>query len=131
MFSTFAIRSRKFSAGVIAAAALGGSLLAAAPVQAAPPGRPYGTVVASTGIVERAFPSTDSSARGMLKFHGQAALRCKVRAQEVGGNPIWYMLRDRTTWVAAKYIENTGEVSFCRTVSHKALDDPQTRAAMG
>ncbi|MFI9240476.1 SH3 domain-containing protein [Streptomyces sp. NPDC053079] len=131
MFRTFAIRSRKVSAGVIAAAALGGSLLAV-PAQAAPPTRPYGTVVAGSGIVERAYPSTDSSVRGILKFHGQAALRCKVRAQDVGGNPVWYLLRDRATWVAAKYIENTGEVPVCKAVNHKALDDaPETRAAVG
>ncbi|MEU7133523.1 SH3 domain-containing protein [Streptomyces sp. NPDC046261] len=132
MFSTFAIRSRKVSAGVIAAAALGGSLLAAGPVQAAPPTRPYGTVVAASGIVERAYPSTDSSVRGIIKYHGQAALRCKVRAQDVAGNPVWYLLRDRATWVAAKYIENTGEVPVCKAVNRKSLDDaPETRAAMG
>ncbi|MEU4212342.1 SH3 domain-containing protein [Streptomyces sp. NPDC026206] len=132
MFSTFAIRSRKVSAGVIAAAALGGSLFAAAPVQAAPPTRPYGTVVATTGIVERAFPTTDSSVRGILKHHGQAALRCKVRAQDVGGNPIWYMLRDRATWVSAKYIESTGDVPVCKAVTGKAPEaTPATRAAVG
>lgn len=131
MFSTFAIRSRKVSAGVIAAAALGGSLLAV-PAQAAPPVRPYGTVVAASGIVERTYPSTDSSVRGILKYHGQAALRCKVRAQDVGGNPVWYLLRDRATWVAAKYIENTGEVPVCKAVKGKTLDEaPETRAAMG
>ncbi|MEV4437243.1 SH3 domain-containing protein [Streptomyces sp. NPDC049585] len=132
MFTTLAIRTRKITAGVIAAAALGGTLLAAAPaahsadqpVAAPPPSRPYGAVVATAGVVERVFPTTDSAPKGLLKYRTQVPLRCKARAQDVSGNPVWYLLRERNTWVAAKYVENTGNVPVCRTVDRNSLDEP-------
>ncbi|WP_399084196.1 SH3 domain-containing protein [Streptomyces sp. BBFR2] len=111
-------RGKKFvtTAGALtAAAALSTTLLGAAPAQAAIP-VPYGTVVASTGIHERQYPSTDSAGRGFLRRGAQIGLSCKVRAQDIGGNDVWYLLRDRPTWVAAKYVVNTGPVRFCKDV---------------
>ncbi len=89
---------------------------ATAPAQAQPT-RPYGTVVSTDGIYQRQFPSTDSSSRGLLPYREQAGLRCKVRAQDIDGNTVWYLLRDRPTWVAARYVANTGTVPYCKDVT--------------
>ncbi|MFI9202467.1 SH3 domain-containing protein [Streptomyces sp. NPDC053048] len=132
MFSTLAVRCGKASAGVLAAAALGGSLLAVVPAQAAPPARPYGAVTASSGINERVFPTTDSAVKGVIKYHAQVPLRCKARAQDVAGNAMWYLVRDRNTWVAGRYVDTTGEIPVCRTLTRGALDDSaESRRAMG
>ncbi|MEV5506742.1 SH3 domain-containing protein [Streptomyces orinoci] len=136
MFRTLAQRVGKVPATLIAVAALGGSLLASGPAGAAPapPGArlPYGTVIALQGVNERAYPSLDSSSRGILKYRTQVGLRCKVHAQEVGRNGIWYLLRDRDTWVAAKWVGNTGEVPRCRGVNRSAADQSaESRNAMG
>ncbi|MFD9812858.1 SH3 domain-containing protein [Streptomyces sp. NPDC059080] len=111
-------RGKKFvtTAGALAAAAaLGSTLLGAAPAQAAA-AQPYGKVLSATGMKERRYPSTDAPATGYQRHHAQVGLRCKVRAQNVGGNDVWYQLRDRATWVAAKYVANTGPVPFCKDV---------------
>ncbi|MFF4403488.1 SH3 domain-containing protein [Streptomyces sp. NPDC001262] len=118
------------------AAALGGALLLVAPaasaVPTAVPARAHGTVTAPSGLNERAYPSTDSSVRGVLKYRAQVGLRCKAHAQEVGGNPLWYLLRERNDWIAARYIDNAGEVPLCRNLGHSSLDDSvESRAAMG
>ncbi len=110
--------SRSFvaAAGAAAALALTGPLLAAAPAVAAP-ARPYGTVVSPTGINERALPTTNSRVLGTLPYRAQVGLRCKVRGQNIDGNNLWYQLRQRVqgqeAWVAARYVQNTGFVSFC------------------
>ncbi|MFF2042790.1 hypothetical protein ACFVVX_20395 [Kitasatospora sp. NPDC058170] len=41
-------------------------------------------------------------------------MRAKVRAQNVDGNDIWYLLRDQRTWVAARYVMNTGDVKWAK-----------------
>ncbi|MFI1968758.1 hypothetical protein BLA24_11995 [Streptomyces cinnamoneus] len=132
MFRTFALRGRKVPAAVLAATVLGGSLLVTGPAQAVPPTRPYGTSTAVKGLNERSYPSTDASVRGVIKFHSQVGVRCKVHAQEVAGNSVWYLLRDRATWVAAKYVENTGDVPLCKAVNRNAMDDsPESHNAVG
>ncbi|MFI9724029.1 SH3 domain-containing protein [Streptomyces sp. NPDC052396] len=83
----------------------------------ATPQQPYGTVVSPTGVNERQFPSTDSAVVGHLPHNAEVALRCKVRAQNVDGNDIWYLLRERQVWVAARFVRNTGEVPYCGDVS--------------
>lgn len=98
-----------------AAAALGATLLAAVPAQAAP-ALPYGTVTAGDGVIQRQYPSTDSSVKGSLRYRQEVGLRCKVRAQNIAGNDIWYLLRNESTWVSAKYVDNTGFVSYCKDV---------------
>ncbi|GGR27828.1 SH3 domain-containing protein [Streptomyces netropsis] len=128
MSRTLAIR------GLIAAAALATPLLAVGPAQSAPvPVAPSGTVTSVSGVNERAYPSTDAKVTGQpLKYRAPIGLRCKVRAQNIGGNDTWYLLRARPTWVAAKYVGTVGSVPFCRSVNHGALKDtPATRAAMG
>ncbi|MFI1184573.1 SH3 domain-containing protein [Streptomyces sp. NPDC020799] len=78
------------------------------------PEKPYGTVVAQTGVNLRQYPSTDSKKLGSLEQNTRVGLRCKVRAQLIQGNEIWYKLRDRDAWVSARWVENTGTVSFCQ-----------------
>ncbi|MEV6315713.1 SH3 domain-containing protein [Streptomyces sp. NPDC051776] len=134
------MRSARLTAGsgaFAAAIALGGSLLAATPAHAYPPpapapARPYGTVVTPSGVNERQYPSTDSSVRGFLKHRSQVGLKCKVRAQNINGNQIWYLLRDRPNWVTAKYVDNTGFVKYCKDVQRSPLNDTmQSKTAMG
>ncbi|MET9218815.1 SH3 domain-containing protein [Streptomyces sp. NPDC088197] len=107
------------------AVVLGTTLLGATAAQAAAPtatpARPYGTVVAGDGVVQRQFPSTDSSVKGSLRYHQQVGLRCKVRAQNIAGNDVWYLLRDNSNWVSAKYVDNTGNVSYCKDVLRSDL----------
>ncbi|MEV6793554.1 SH3 domain-containing protein [Streptomyces sp. NPDC051320] len=103
-------------AGALATAAtIAATLLAAAPAQAAPT-QPYGTVTARTGLNMRQFPSTDSSTRGVLAYHQQVGLQCKVRAQYIDGNTVWYRLRTSHNWISARYVANTGYVPYCKDV---------------
>ncbi|KOG89098.1 hypothetical protein ADK38_16140, partial [Streptomyces varsoviensis] len=98
----------------------------------AAPARPYGTVTSSSGLFERQYPSTDSAVRGSLKHGAQVGLRCKVRAQNIGGNTIWYLLRDRATWVTAKYVDNTGDVKYCKDVQRsKVVHYPAAKRPRG
>ncbi|KAF4410501.1 MULTISPECIES: hypothetical protein [Streptomyces] len=116
MSSTRKSRRAGFAYGAAALAALlGGSLLGAAPAQAAP-APPYGTVLPDNGVYKRQFPSTDSSVRGALPKGAQVGLRCKVRAQYISGNTVWYLLRSDSTWVSARYVANTGYVPYCKDV---------------
>ncbi|WP_328535567.1 SH3 domain-containing protein [Streptomyces sp. NBC_00344] len=110
-------KSLTVGAGALAtAAAVGATLLAAAPAQAAPPAQPYGTVTSPTGLNERQFPSTDSSTRGVLAYRTQVGLECKVRAQNIDGNTVWYRLRGSHNWISARYVNNTGFVKYCKDV---------------
>ncbi|MET9532917.1 MULTISPECIES: SH3 domain-containing protein [unclassified Streptomyces] len=118
------VRGRNIIAGAGAlttAVALGATLMAAAPAQAAPP-RPYGTVTSPTGLIERQFPSTDSSEKGSLPYHRQVGLKCKVRAQNIDGNTVWYLLRDSNVWISARYVDNTGYVNYCKDVLRSSPD---------
>ncbi|WP_079110303.1 hypothetical protein [Streptomyces roseifaciens] len=136
---TLAARSKKISTDAIVVAALAGSLLVAGSAQAASgpgvppvPQRPAGTITSPTGVNERMYPSTDSAVRGTFGRGAKIGLRCKVHAQSVGGNDIWYMLRNRPTWVAAAYVGNVNAVPLCKEVNRGTLEDsPVTRAAMG
>jgi uncharacterized protein YraI len=102
---------------LVGALAMGGTLLAAAPAQAAP-ALPYGTVTSPVGLNVRQFPSTDSSVVGFLANNTQVGLTCKVRAQNIDGNTIWYLMRGTSheRWISARYVANTGTVSYCNTV---------------
>ncbi|ARZ72084.1 SH3 domain-containing protein [Streptomyces sp. HU2014] len=117
----------------VSVAALTGAVLAAGPAQSAPvPARPSGTVVSVSGVNERHFPSTDSSVRSTLLRGVKVGLRCKVRAQNIGGNNVWYLLRDRATWVNSAYITPAGAVPLCKDVNRGVPENaPKTRAAMG
>lgn len=132
VLKTLSRRTAVGSGAAVAAVALGGTLVAAAPAPAAPPARPFGTVVSPSGVNERQYPSTDSSVLGFLKFRSQVGLKCKVRAQNIAGNTVWYLLRDRNVWVTARFVDNTGSVKFCKDVQTSSLNDsPQAKTAMG
>ncbi|MEU3710847.1 hypothetical protein [Streptomyces catenulae] len=116
-------RGKKFvsTAGALAAAAaLSTTVLAAAPAQAAAV-QPYGKVLSVTGMKERQYPSTDAPSTGYQRQGAQLGLRCKVRAQNIGGNDVWYLLRDRASWVSAKYVANNGPVPFCNAQQHRPV----------
>ncbi|MCC5033971.1 SH3 domain-containing protein [Streptomyces sp. WAC 00631] len=80
------------------------------------PAQPYGTVISPSGVVKRAQPTTNSANLGTLAYHAQVGLNCKVHGQNVDGNDLWYLLRDGSGWVAARYVQNTGTVPFCPSV---------------
>ncbi|MEU7636653.1 SH3 domain-containing protein [Streptomyces sp. NPDC039016] len=126
-------RGKKLAAGAGAlttAVALGATLLVAAPAQADPqprpqpqsgtekltgPGAAYGTVTAARGMNERQYPSTDSASKGDLRNGARLYLVCKVRAQNIRGNDLWYLVRgSRRTWISAKHVTNTGFVKYCK-----------------
>ncbi|MGW1707779.1 SH3 domain-containing protein [Streptomyces sp. NPDC002206] len=128
-------RARRFAAGTGAAAVvvLGTPLLsAAAPAQVTAPVQPYATVTSQSGLNERQYPSTDSSAVDFLEYQDQVGLRCKVRAQTIAGNNDWYLLRDRQAWISASYVVRTGTVPYCNDIQVSRLaHGPQAADAMG
>ena len=128
-------RARHIAAGTGAAAVvvLGTPLLAAAAAaQLAPPVQPYATVTSQSGLNERQYPSTDSSVVAVLEYQDQVGLRCKVRAQTIAGNDVWYLLRDTQAWISASYAARTGTVPYCKDVQvNRLTHSPQAADAMG
>jgi hypothetical protein len=135
-------------AATVSAVVLGGSFLGASAAQAvaptagtqdskttaaAHPHRPFGIVTARTGLNVRQFPSTDSSVRGVLRHHQKVGLDCKVHAQNIRGNSLWYKLRgSNEAWVAARYVHNVGFVPLCKDRYRTALNNTaESRKAMG
>ncbi|WP_354637332.1 SH3 domain-containing protein [Kitasatospora camelliae] len=84
---------------------------------ASTPSEPFGTVVSDIGVKVREFPSTTSSQIGVLPSGFKVGLQCKVRAENIDGNDIWYLLRDRPGWVAARFVANTGNVKFAGDIA--------------
>ncbi|MFC9824535.1 SH3 domain-containing protein [Streptomyces erythrochromogenes] len=80
------------------------------------PSQPFGTVVSTAGVNLRQYPSTDSSVVGNLTHGAEIGLHSKVHAQTIDGNSIWYLLRDEAVWVAARHVDNTGEVPLSKDV---------------
>ncbi|WP_037680116.1 SH3 domain-containing protein [Streptomyces albus] len=136
MFNTLKSRTAGLAAGAAASAVLvGGSLLAAAPVQADPhhPHKPYGVVKANV-LNERQYPSTDSSVVGQLHRHEKVGIKCKVRAQVIHGDPIWYHLRHKEAWVSGHYVHVHGHVKWCKDVHrhhHPLTNSRKARMAKG
>ncbi|MFF9403335.1 SH3 domain-containing protein [Streptomyces sp. NPDC014744] len=94
--------------------------------------KPYATVTSKNGLNERQYPSTDSSVLGTLKYHDQVGLRCKVRAQNIAGDDVWFLLRDKQAWISAKYAALTGTVSYCKDIQPTPLTySPGAAEAMG
>ncbi|CAG6391140.1 SH3 domain-containing protein [Actinacidiphila cocklensis] len=117
-------RLRRTAGGLAGALAMGGVLFAATPAQAlaAQPAQPYGTVTSPAGLNVRQFPSTDSSVVSFLGYGQQVGLTCKVRAQNVDGNTVWYLMRGSSheRWISARYVANTGTVPYCNSVLSSA-----------
>ncbi|MBQ0984134.1 SH3 domain-containing protein [Streptomyces sp. F63] len=95
------------------------------------PAQPYGTVISPSGVVKRAQPTTNSANLGVLAYHAQVGLNCKVHGQNVDGNDLWYLLRDGSGWVAARYVQNTGTVPFCSSVEDSAGGGTQAQSLRG
>ncbi|MET8332078.1 SH3 domain-containing protein [Streptomyces sp. NPDC005181] len=125
-------RARRIVAGSGAAAAAivfsTPLLAAAAPPQAPVPVKPYATVGSLSGLNERQYPSTDSSVLGIRKYKEQVGLRCKVRAHNIAGNNVWYLLRDKQAWISARYAAQTGTVPYCKDVQPTVLTYSQRAA---
>lgn len=122
---TLNTRRMRITAVAVGVSALaGGSLLGVGVAQAAPsaaekaaasPAEPYGTVVTEAGVNTRQYPSTDSSVKKVLEHKQEVGLDCKVNAQNVDGNTVWYKLRTKQQqWVTARYVDNTGTVELCK-----------------
>ncbi|MFF0288785.1 SH3 domain-containing protein [Streptomyces sp. NPDC005262] len=128
-------RARRIATGSGAAVVvvLGSPLLAAAaPAQFAPPVQPYATVTSQGGLNERQYPSTDSSVVNILDYQDQVGVRCKVRAQTIAGNDVWYLLRDTQAWISASYVVRTGTVPYCKDIQvNRLTHSPQATDAMG
>lgn len=122
-------------AATASAVLLSGSLLGASAAEAstvAPPARPYGTVTAVSGLNVRQYPSTDSSVLYVLPYRAQRGLDCKVHAQNIQGNTLWYKLRYSQAWVSARFMHNTGYVPLCKDVHRTAAtDSAKSKMAMG
>ncbi|MGH3313528.1 MAG: SH3 domain-containing protein [Streptomyces sp.] len=134
MAATTARRAR--IAATVSAVLLSGSLLGASAAEAStaayPPHRPFGTVTAKSGLNVRQYPSTDSSVLFVLPFRAQRGLDCKVRAQNIEGNTLWYKLRNKEAWVTARFMDNTGFVPFCKDVHPTAASSSmKSQEAMG
>ncbi len=126
-------------AATACAVLMGGSLLGASTAQASPaadtvayPKKPYGIVLAHSGLNVRQYPSTDSSVKYVLPYHAKRGLDCKIRAQVINGNPYWYKLRDSNYWISARYVHNVGHVKLCKDKHPSAMNDSaKAREAMG
>lgn len=105
--------SRRIPVTAAAAAMMvGASVLGASAAQAAP-AKPYGKVITSKLFI-RHYPSTDSNAIG-AKYKGDlVGLDCKVNAQYIAGNTIWYKIRGKEKWLSARYVQNYGHVPLCK-----------------
>ncbi|WP_263168412.1 SH3 domain-containing protein [Streptomyces sp. SCSIO ZS0520] len=126
--ATIAARGARLAAagGLVSAMVFGATAGIGATAQAAvpsgeqavmAPAKPYATVTTKAGLNKRQFPSTDSSVRGFLPYRAQVGVVCKVRAQNIAGNDIWYLVRDKSQpWISAKYAANTGYVKYCKDV---------------
>ncbi|MFF1646924.1 SH3 domain-containing protein [Streptomyces sp. NPDC058240] len=128
-------RARHIAAcsGAAVAMVLGAPLLAAAaPSQDSVPVEPYATVISQSGVNERQYPSTDSSVLGILSYYDQVGLRCKVRAQDIVGDDVWYLLRDEQAWISARYVVQTGAVPYCKDAQPNGFtSSPQAADAKG
>ncbi|WP_016909422.1 hypothetical protein [Streptomyces xiaopingdaonensis] len=126
-------RHPRIVAGV-GAVLLTGSLAGAGSAQAAPqdpstisdskaptaaPGKPYVTVTASR-LYRRMYPSTDSTRKGGYNRGAKVGVDCKVNAQNVQGNTIWYKIRGEERWLSARWAKNTGSVRLCKQVFRSA-----------
>lgn len=126
-------------AATACAVLMGGSLLGASTAQASPSAdsatwlkKPYGIVIAKSGLNVRQYPSTDSSVKYVLPFHAKRGLDCKVRAQLIHGDPIWYKLRNSNFWISGRYTKVVGHVKFCKDVRPSALNNTaKAKKAMG
>lgn len=59
---------------------------------------------------------------GILQYADQVGLRCKVRAQDIADNSVWYLLSDEQAWISARYVVQTGTVPLPKRQSGIGAD---------
>ncbi|MGW8953960.1 SH3 domain-containing protein [Streptomyces sp. NPDC055709] len=77
-----------------------------------------GKVVSTSPLNVRTVPSTDSQPEATPTRPGATVyIYCKVRAQAIRGNQIWYRLDGPHSkrWVTARYVRNSAPVQLCWT----------------
>ena len=118
--------NRKIAAG-LAAGALAAGLLGSVPAVAnanqgddkgpAPQAEQakvvWGTVIAETGVIVRAYPTTQSANIGSYVKGAKVQLSCQAKSEDVQGNPLWFKLANRSGWVTARWVQNHGSLPTC------------------
>lgn len=73
------------------------------------PTESQGRVVARSGLVVRTGPSTHYQAVGSKRYGTVVRITCRMNAQRVEGNPVWYKLSDSSyAWSSVRDIVNDG-----------------------
>ncbi|MFJ3720989.1 SH3 domain-containing protein [Streptomyces sp. NPDC090045] len=65
------------------------------------------------GLRVHSGPGTHYAKTGKVHTGTVVPLQCKVNAQNVEGNSLWYKLADGSGWIAARYALNLNKVPFC------------------
>jgi hypothetical protein len=129
---------RKFAVTAVAGLMAGGAAVGTA--QAAPGGPVHqeqqvqqvrlveqvlyrGRVIARTGLKVRTGPGVNYPAKPPAVPYGTVVrIECKVEGGNVGGNRLWYKLKDSRFsrgYVAARYVENVGAAPHrCSRAGH-------------
>lgn len=68
-----------------------------------------GKVVSRATLHVRSGPNTDNAIVSSVPRGHHVFINCKVRAQNISGNTLWYALEgDSAAWVTARYVDNVG-----------------------
>lgn len=68
-----------------------------------------GKVVSRSTLNVRSGPNTGNAIVSRVPRGHHVFINCKVRAQNIDGNSLWYSLEgDSAAWVTARYIDNVG-----------------------
>ncbi|WP_328384629.1 hypothetical protein OHS81_11035 [Streptomyces sp. NBC_00400] len=69
-----------------------------------------GHVVAEDGLVVRIGPSTRYRVVGSKEYGSRVGIVCRVKAERIEGNPVWYKLSDASyAWSSRRDIVSDGE----------------------
>ncbi|MEW1752414.1 hypothetical protein ACIQU1_14095 [Streptomyces angustmyceticus] len=69
-----------------------------------------GRVVAEDGLVLRIGPSTHYRVVGSKEYGSVVGIVCRVKAERIEGNPVWYKLSDASyVWSSRRDIVRDGE----------------------
>ncbi|MCK1797272.1 SH3 domain-containing protein [Streptomyces sp. XM4193] len=129
--------NRKIAAG-LAAGALAAGLMGSVPAVAnthgadkapAPQAEQVravgGTVIARTGVIIRAYPTTTSANLGSYAYGARVQLRCQAATENVQGNRLWFKLANRSGWVAARWVQNDAPLPTCVPTMVKKDEMPE------
>ncbi|MFC8828402.1 SH3 domain-containing protein [Streptomyces sp. NPDC057137] len=71
---------------------------------------PKGRVIAKPSLNVRKHPNTSSKPVRSIPYGTIINLDCKVNGEVVEGNPRWYLLKDGSGYVSARWVENANGV---------------------